>query len=126
MNSVSLIGRITRDVELRQTEKGNFVLNFTLAVDKVGSEGANFISCVVWREYAGKMSKLLYKGQQIGVDGKLNTRTYDDKNGTKHYITEVYVEHITLLGKKPDGAEEETNAADDIVLDDIPSDGIPL
>lgn len=125
MNKVCLIGRITQDIDLKQTEKGKFVVNFNLAVDKVNTDSTNFISCVLWGEYAGKMSKILYKGQQIGVEGSLNTRTYDDKNGSRHYITEVYVDHITLLGKKRNGADS-SSPADDMVLDDIPDDGLPI
>ena len=125
MNKVCLIGRIAQDINLKQTEKGNFVVNFNLAVDKVKTDGANFISCVLWNEYAGKMSKILKKGQQIGVDGSLNTRKYDDKNGSRHYITEVYVDYVTLLDKKRDGADS-SSPADDMVLDDIPDDGLPI
>ena len=123
MNVVCLIGRVTQDIDLKQTDKGNFVVNFDLAVDKPKSDAANFISCVIWGEYAGKMSKILYKGQQIGVNGSLNTLTYEDKNGSKHYITEVIVDRIKLLDKKREENMADAASADDVLL---ANSGIPL
>lgn len=102
MNSVNLIGRVSTDIELKKTENGKSVVVFNLAVDRSYGENskADFFPCVVWNEYADTMSKYLKKGQQIGVEGSLRMRSYDDKNGVKHYLTEIYVSNITLLGKK--------------------------
>lgn len=126
MNNVSLIGRLTHEPELKQTDSGKFVMNFSLAVNRLKADETDFINCVVWGEYAGKMSKYLKKGQQIGVNGSLRTRTYEDKNKVKHYVTDVYVTDITLLGKKDNGAENTSeNIADDVLVD-FNDEGIPL
>lgn len=112
MNNVHLIGRVTRDANVATTDKDKFVVSFTVAVDRYRSESADFISCVVWGEYGYKMSKYLTKGAQIGLSGSLRTRTYTDKNNSKHYVTEVNVEHIDLLGKKSDNAAVNSPSTD--------------
>lgn len=102
MNKVCLIGRIANDIELKHTENGKSVLGFNLAVDRGYGEdkSTDFISCVIWVEYAVSMSKNLVKGKQIGVEGNLKPYVYEDKNGTTHYPTNVVVERITFVGKK--------------------------
>lgn len=97
LNKVILSGRITQDLELRQTNNGNSVLQFTLAVQrnfaKQGEERqTDFITCVAWGKTAEFISRFFSKGRSIAVIGNLRSRTYDDKNGTKHYVTEVYVD----------------------------------
>lgn len=106
MNSVELIGRISTEVELKHTNSGVSVLSFNLAVnrpkDKKGNEIADFLPCVIWREYAAVMSRCLTKGQQIGIKGRLRSRSYEDKEGKKRTAIEVIVDEVTLLGKKDD------------------------
>jgi len=97
LNKVILSGRITRDLELKTTPQGSSVLSFTLAVDrsfvKQGEERqTDFISCVAFGKTAEFISRFFYKGRSIAVIGNLRTHTYDDKNGTKHYVTEVFVD----------------------------------
>ena len=97
LNKVILSGRITHDLEVKQTPNGNTVLNFNIAVDrsfvKQGEERqADFINCVAWGKTADFIGRFFYKGRSIAIIGNLRTRTYDDKNGTKHYVTEVYVD----------------------------------
>ena len=108
LNRVILMGRITQDLELKSTPSGVSVLSFSIAVDrgfvKQGEERqADFISCVAWRQQAEFISKYFGKGRMIAIEGNLRTRTYDDKNGTKHYVTEVYVDSASFTGEPKQG-----------------------
>lgn len=108
LNKVILMGRITQDLEVRQTPSGVSVLTFTVAVQRSfarqGEERqTDFINCVAWRQQAEFISKYFRKGRMIALEGNLRTRTYDDKNGTKHYVTEVYVDSVSFTGEKADG-----------------------
>lgn len=96
MNSVNIIGRLTRDPELRKTSNGRSVTNFCLAVNRA-NEGADFIDCVAWSETADLACKYLSKGSQIGVTGRINTRTYDDKSGNSRKIVEVVIDRMQFL-----------------------------
>lgn len=105
LNKTILLGRITQDLELKQTPNGVSVLSFTVAVDrnfaKQGEEKqSDFISCVAWKERAEFISRYFGKGRMIAVEGQLRTRTYEDKNGVKHYVTEVYVDNASFTGEK--------------------------
>lgn len=106
MNKVILIGRLTKDPELRRTNTDVPVVQFTLAVNRQytnreGEREADFISCVIWRQQAENFAKYLHKGSLIGVEGQLQTRSYDDvQTGTKRYITEVIVERFEFLEPK--------------------------
>lgn len=104
LNKVILMGRITCDLELKQTPNGISVLSFPVAVErsyaKQGEEKqTDFINCVAWRRTAEFISKYFGKGRMIALEGRLTTRTYDDKNGTRHYITEVYVDSASFTGE---------------------------
>lgn len=104
INRVIIMGRITRDLELRQTPSGVSTLSFTVAVDrnfvKQGEERqADFIACTAWRQQAEFISRYFEKGRMIALEGALRTRTYDDKNGVKHYITEVLVDNVSFTGE---------------------------
>ena len=98
MNSVNIIGRLTRDPELRKTSNGRSVTNFCLAVNRA-NEGADFIDCVAWSETADIACKYLGKGSQIGVSGRIQSRTYDDKNGNSRKIVEVVIDRMQFLGE---------------------------
>lgn len=103
MNKVSLIGRLTKDVEVRYTQSNNIpVGSFTLAVNrrfaKEGEQQADFINIVAWNKTAEFCSKYFKKGQQIGLIGRIQTRTYDDNNGQKRYVTEVVAEEVYFAG----------------------------
>jgi single-strand DNA-binding protein len=106
INRVVLVGRLTRDPVVRKTNSGRSVTSFTLAVDRRRSANADpsqptadFISCVAWSQVADLIGQYVHKGSQIGVDGRLQTRTYDDPNspGRRVYTTEVVVENLTFL-----------------------------
>lgn len=101
INRVVLTGRLTRDLELRRTQSGTSVVSFTLAVDrnfkKEGQPEADFINCVAWNRQADTMAQYLHRGSLIGVDGRLQTRNYENQQGQRVYITEVLVESFTFL-----------------------------
>lgn len=100
MNQVALIGRLTRDPELRRTQNGTPVVTFTLAVDNRHKEdGAEFIVCVAWNRTAELIHQYVMKGHKTAVTGRLATRTYESK-GVKHYVTEVIVADIDFLERK--------------------------
>jgi single-strand DNA-binding protein len=105
LNRVVLIGRVTQDLEVRQTQNGVACLQFTMAVERNfknanGEYDTDFISCVAWRDVCEFIAKWFSKGRMIAVEGQLRSRTYEDKNGSKHYITEVYVDSASFTGEK--------------------------
>jgi single-strand DNA-binding protein len=109
INKTILLGRVASEPNLKQTQSGVSVLSFTVAVErsytKQGEEKqADFISCVAWKNTAEFISKYFSKGRMIAIEGNLRTRTYEDKNGSKHYVTEVYVDSVSFTGEaKQDG-----------------------
>lgn len=111
LNRVILMGRITHDLEIKQTPSGVSVLSFSLAVERqfkgaTGEKETDFINCVAWRQQAEFIGKYFSKGRMIAIEGNLRTRTYDDKNGTKHYVTEVYVDNVSFTGEKSENYNE--------------------
>ncbi len=105
MNKVVLIGRLTRDPELRYTGSNLPVATFSIAVNRPfsnqnGERDADFINIVVWRKQAENVKNYLTQGSQVAVEGRLQTRTYDDQNGQKRYITEVIADNVEFLGSK--------------------------
>jgi len=105
MNKVVLIGRLTRDPELRYTGSNTPVATFSLAVNRNfsnqnGEREADFINIVVWRKQAENVKNYLTQGSQVAVEGRIQTRTYDDPNGNKRYITEVVADNVEFLGSK--------------------------
>ncbi len=106
MNKVILIGRLTKDVELRYTQTNNTaVASFSLAVNrkfvKPGEERqADFFNIIAWNKLAENISKYLFKGNQVAISGRLETRSWDDPNGQKHYVTEVIAEEIDFIRSK--------------------------
>ena len=110
MNKVILIGRLTRDPELRYTGCNTPVATFSLAVNRPftnqsGEREADFINCVVWRKLAETVKNYLSQGSQVAVEGRIQTRNYDDQNGQKRYVTEVIVENIDFVGSRRDNAQ---------------------
>ena len=107
LNKVILIGRTTREVELRRTSNGTAVATFTLAVEnrfvlKDGKASTDFISCVAWANTAEIMEKYVRKGALIAIEGRIQTRNYDNKDGNRVYITEVVVENMRMLESRGD------------------------
>ena len=113
MNKVILMGRLTRDPEVRYTQTNNtMVTSFSLAVNrrfvKEGEERqADFINIVAWSKTAEFCSKFFKKGQQVGVIGRIQTRNYDDDQGMKHYVTEVVAEEVYFADSKKDNPNSE-------------------
>ena len=105
MNKVFLIGRLTRDPELRYTGNNTPVATFSLAVNRnfsnqAGEREADFINIVVWRKQAENVKNYLTQGSQVAIDGRLQTRSYDDNNGQKRYVTEVIADNVEFLGSR--------------------------
>ncbi len=114
MNKVILIGRLTRDPELRTTPTNLSVATFSLAVSRPfspqngGTPEADFINCVVWRRQAENLAKYCHKGSQIAVEGRIQSRSYNANDGSKRYVTEVMCDNITFLGSKMDNQGSST------------------
>lgn len=125
MNKVILIGRLTKDVELKITPNQTQFCGFTIAVDRRfkdanGQRQADFISCLAWRQTAVFIQKYFKKGSRIGVVGSIQTRSYDDQNGQKHFVTEVVVEEVEFVESNNKSEEQpqpqpQLQAADDPV-----------
>lgn len=115
LNKVILMGRITQELELKQTTNRTAVLSFNVSVDrsytKQGEEKqTDFITCVAWRKTAEFINNYFGKGRMIALEGQLRSRTYDDKNGTKHYVTEVYVDNISFTGEPKQGGNSSASS----------------
>jgi len=104
MNKAILIGRLTADPELQTTSSGVDVCRFSLAINRPfknqnGETQADFLNIVVWRAAAQNCHKYLKKGSQCAVVGSIQTRSYEDNNGVKRYVTEIVAENVEFLGK---------------------------
>lgn len=125
LNRVILMGRITQNLELKQTQSGNAVLSFTVAVERnYAPQGqdrqTDFINCVAWKQKAEFINNYFAKGRMIAIEGNLQTRTYDDKNGTKHYVTEVVVDNVSFTGEPKQQSRQAQETAEPIGnLDDF-------
>lgn len=109
LNRVVLAGRLTKDPELRYTPNGNAVANFTIAINRPyrnqqGEQEADFINCVAWRNQAENLANYMRKGSLIGVDGKVQSRSYDNQEGRRIFVTEILAESITFL--EPRGSSQ--------------------
>ncbi len=105
MNKVILIGRLTKDPEMRTTPSGINATSFTIAVNRTftnqnGEREADFINCVAWRKQAENLAKYCQKGSQVAVEGRIQTRSYDHQDGTKRYVTEILADSTTFLSAK--------------------------
>jgi len=105
MNKVLLVGRLTRDPELRTTPSGMAVTRFTIAVsqnftNKNGERGADFINCSAWGRQADNISKYCRKGTLVSAEGRIRTSSYDAQDGTKRYTTEVVCDTVNFLSTK--------------------------
>lgn len=109
LNRVILTGRLAKDPILRYTPNGKAVAVFTLAVNRTftnqqGNREADFINCVAWRNQAENVANFLKKGSLVGVDGRLQTRSYDNQEGQRVFVTEVQAERVQFLETKSNGA----------------------
>lgn len=107
INRVVLVGRLTKDPDLRYTPNGVAVCTFTLAVNRPftnqqGDRDADFINCVAWRGTAENLANYQKKGNLIGIDGRIQTRSYEGNDGKRRYVTEVIAESVQFLEPKKD------------------------
>ena len=112
INRVVLTGRLTKDPELRTTQSGLSVATFTLAVNRQYSKAkgdADFINCVIWRKAAENFCNFTSKGSLVGIDGRIQTRSYENKSGQKVYVTEMVVDSFSLLESKKDRLANNNN-----------------
>ncbi len=130
MNKVFLIGRLVRDPELRYTGSNIPVATFSLAVNRPftgqsGERETDFINIVVWRKQAENVKNYLNQGSQVAIDGRIQTRSYDDQSGNKRYVTEVIADNVQFLDTKASREQREVNKTQDVnpysFADDIPS-----
>lgn len=131
MNVVALVGRLTRDPELRYTPSGVATTSFTLAVDDPFAKGekkADFINIVTWKQTAEACANYLKKGKLCSVEGRISTRNYE-KDGRKIYVTEIQANNVRFLEKSENGQQQSSNKQDpfadegkplDISDDDLP------
>ena len=102
MNSVQLVGRLTKDPELKLTQNQTQFCSFIIAVDRKfkdsnGQRQADFINCLAWKQNAAFIQKYFHKGNRIGLTGTLQTRSYDDQDGQRHFITEVVIDGVEFV-----------------------------
>lgn len=126
INRVVLVGRLTRDPELRRTTSGAAVSSFTVAVDNrtkdaAGNKTASFIPCTVWNQAAENVSRFVHKGSLVGVEGRLNQRTYDSKDGRKVSVIEVICDSVQFLERKDENTSGVTNGDSAFANDAVPS-----
>lgn len=124
MNSINLIGNITKDIELRSTTSGKSVVELNIAVNGIGENEVVYIPVVVWEKQAENVAKYCFKGSKIGVSGKLIQSEYETQDGTKRRITKVQANHIEFL-TKPVEKKESNDPLEDFsndieVTDDFP------
>lgn len=114
INRTVLVGRLTRDPELKRTANDVAVVSFTLAVNRQftnsqGEHEADFINCVIWRKAAENFAKFTSKGSLVGIDGRIQTRNYENQQGQRVYVTEVVVDNFSLLESRKDNSNDNTN-----------------
>lgn len=137
INNVVLVGRLTRDPELRYTPSNVAVATFSLAVNRnfknqAGDREADFINCMIWRKPAELLSEWCKKGNLVGITGRIQTRSYENQQGQRVYVTEVVAESFQTLEKKDNSANQSSmenqmpqsfGTSDPM---DIPDDGLPF
>lgn len=129
MNNVILVGRLTRDPELRTTPNGIATTQITVAMNRPanqnGERQSDFINVVVWRRQAENVAKYCTKGSLVGVTGRIQSRSYDANDGTKRYVTEVVADNVTFLGSRQGGASNTNSFGMDAMPDYNTVDSFP-
>lgn len=116
INNLTLVGRLTKDPDLKYTGNGTAVATFTLAVNRnftnqSGEREADFINCVIWRKPAETLANYAKKGVLIGVTGRIQSRSYDNQQGQKVYVTEVIADNFQLLESKKADSSQNTQGS---------------
>lgn len=117
INRVVLLGRLTRDVDLKYTQSGTAVGSFSLAVqrpfkDANGERSSDFVNAIIWRKPAENFANFVHKGSLVGIEGRLQTRNYENNQGQRVYVTEVVVDNFSLLEKKGASQNAQQQPAD--------------
>lgn len=115
INNVVLVGRLTKEPDLRYTNNGTATASFTLAVNRSfknanGDREADFINCVIWRKPAETLANYAHRGTLLGVTGRIQTRNYENQQGQRVYVTEVVAENFQLLESKNSNSSQNTSA----------------
>lgn len=133
MNKVFLLGRLVRDPEIRTTQSGKMVTTFTLAVDRFGGgkdNNADFISIVTWEKLAENCGNSLTKGQRALVEGRLQIRSFEGKDGQKRWVTEIIAQSVEFMDRRSGAPATESNVSHDAAAqfghDVAPDDEIPF
>ncbi|WP_461240303.1 single-stranded DNA-binding protein [Paucilactobacillus sp. N302-9] len=118
INRTTLTGRLTKDPELRYTANGTAVATFTIAVNRqftnqAGERESDFIQCQIWRKAAENFTNFTHKGSLVGIDGRIQTRNYENQQGQRVYVTEVMVENFSLLEPKSKNQQTSNQQAND-------------
>lgn len=124
MNKVCLTGRTTKDIELKYNQNNVAITSFTLAVTRKfknqnGEYESDFINCIAYKSTAELLSKYVKKGDLLGIEGRIQTRNYEDKDGKRVYVTEVIVDSIDFLQAKKDESKQETENTKQKLSDDV-------
>lgn len=114
LNRAILTGRLTRDPELRYAASGTAIVQATIAVDRQfknqqGEREADFINLVIWRKAAENFANFTHKGSLVGIDGRIQTRTYENKQGQRVYVTEINVDSFSLLEPRQENNQQSNN-----------------
>lgn len=134
MNQVALVGNLTKDPEIRTTNNGNKVCNFTVACRRrvknaSGEYESDFINCVAWKKTAEIVAQHFAKGSKIALTGSLQTRTYDAQDGSKRHITEVLVDSVEFMQPKAQNGYKAASSASESVsesTDDVDMENLPF
>jgi single stranded DNA-binding protein (ssb) len=129
INNVVLVGRMTRDAELRMTQSNTAVASFTLAVNRPfknqnGEREADFINCVIWRQAAENLANWCKKGALVGITGNIQTRNYENQQGQRVYVTEVLANNFQLLESRNQQQSSNNPPANDSM--DISDEDLPF
>lgn len=113
INNVTLVGRLTKELDIKHTSNGKAVASFTLAVNRQftnqsGEREADFVNCVIWNKAAENLAKFTKKGTLIGIEGRIQTRSYDNNQQQRVYVTEVIAGSFSLLESKPKKEDKPT------------------
>ena len=120
MNSVNLIGRLGRDPELKYTPQGTAVCTFSVAVDAGRDKPADWFDIVVWEKQAETAAQHLAKGRQVGISGRLQTRSYEGRDGQKRKVVEIVATRVDFVGPKPQDGGAPAAPSDDADDGDVP------
>ena len=124
MNRVFLVGRLSRDPELRHTTSGMAVCQVNVAISRRTAAGrepeTDFINVVVWDKQAENISRYLSKGRQVAIEGRIQTRSYDNNEGKRTYVTEVVANNVEFLGSANDNQGRSNNVTEANPFDDMP------